>query len=451
MKLINLNLFNKSDIVAWVGAGGKSTLIFTLARTIYSNCVISTSTHLGSDQLSNANNFTEIYSDEQLKALNLDNYIGTHLITGPKSLSEPTKVIGFNQDSFDILFSKCKEGSLPIFIEADGSKNKPLKAPADHEPAIPKGVNKVCVVVGLSVIGKKLTQENVHRPEILASLINKSPGSEITWNDIYELLSSEYGSLKSIPDKTEKYLFLHQSDFINNKTALYTLAMKCKAHFDHVLISNYNRLEKTIEIDAHFGKVGCIILAAGESKRFGSPKQLAIWKNQTFIENTLDEVSKTCLKPIVVVTGAYHELIQPYLGRYQNIVNLYNRGWKLGQSSSVKTGLLYLKDKVEAIIFLLVDQPQIDHDMINKVIISYACGKRDIILHKYKEENRHPVLFSHNTFSDLLEIHGDSGGKQLFNKFIPFELIIDDPFLALDFDSSESLNNESEFNNLPSI
>ena len=82
--------------------------------------------------------------------------------------------------------------------------------------------------------------------------------------------------------------------------------------------------------------------------------------------------------------------------------------------------------------------------MINKVIITYACLKPNIIVHKFENKNRHPVLFSKNTFTDLLEIQGDSGGRQLFSKFIPFELIIKDSLLAVDFDSPESLTKRSE-------
>ena len=444
MNLTDLKLFTNSDLVAWVGAGGKSTLIFTLANTLYEKCIITTSTHLSFDQISTADHFTEINSTEQFDSLDLEKYEGTHLITGPESQIEPGKVTGIKQEIFYSLLNKCKKINLPVFIESDGSKNKPLKAPAKHEPAIPKGVNKVCVVVGLSAIGKQLTHEAVHRPELFSSLIKKPLGSKITWNDIYKLVINEEGSQKAIPINTEKYLFLNQSDQIINKNKLYNLALKCKSHFDHVLITNYDQTENNIEVEAHFGKIGCVLLAAGESKRFGSPKQLASWHNLTFIENILNEVSKTCLNPIVVVTGAYHDVIHPYLVKYQNIVNLYNPEWKSGQSSSVKSGLLFLKDNVEAIVFLLVDQPQIDHNMINKVVINFACSKPDIILHKYKNNNRHPVLFSKNTFYDLKKIQGDSGGKQLFNKYIPFEIIIEDPYLALDFDSPDLLNMKSD-------
>ena len=444
LNITDLKLFSKSDLVAWVGAGGKSTLIFTLAKTLFTNCVITTSTHFGSDQIYNADHYTEIKSIEDISSLGLENFVGTHLITGSESKFEAGKITGLSEEPLILLFSKCKKLTLPVFIEADGSKMKPIKAPAGHEPAIPGGVNKVCVVIGLSAINQPITSETVHRPELIANILNKQLGEQITWEDVYELAINESGSQKSIPCSAEKYLFLHQSDCISKKEDIHNLAVKCKPYFKHVLITKYNQTKDVIEVEAHFGSVGCVVLAAGESKRFGSPKQLAIWNKKTFIENIMDEVSRTCLKPNVVVTGAFHEDIDPFIVRYQNITNLYNPDWQSGQASSVKTGLLFLKNNVEAIIFLLVDQPQININMINKVIITYACLKPNIIVHKFENKNRHPVLFSKNTFTDLLEIQGDSGGRQLFSKFIPFELIIKDSLLAVDFDSPESLTKRSE-------
>ena len=193
-----LNLFKKTDTVAWVGAGGKSSLIFFLAKNLFTKCVISTSTHLAVYQKKWADRFSEINSIEQLKEINLKDYQGTYLITEPELETEPDKLSGLREEYMDLLINKCKNDQIPLFIEADGSKNRPLKAPAPHEPAIPSNVDKVCVVAGLSALGKPINSSSVHRGEYVARVLNKLPSEKLTLDDFYVLLTSNQGGLKSI-------------------------------------------------------------------------------------------------------------------------------------------------------------------------------------------------------------------------------------------------------------
>ena len=103
-----LNLFEKTDTVAWVGAGGKSSLIFFLAKNLFTKCVISTSTHLAVYQKKWADQFSEINSIEQLKEISLTDYQGTHLITENVPNTEPGKLSGLREEYMDLLIDKCK-------------------------------------------------------------------------------------------------------------------------------------------------------------------------------------------------------------------------------------------------------------------------------------------------------------------------------------------------------
>lgn len=434
-----LNLFNETDTVAWVGAGGKSSLIFYFAKNLFTKCVISTSTHLANTQKKWAEQFSEINSLNQLKELSLKDYQGAHLITEIELKTEPGKLLGLRKDFMDLLINKCKYDRIPLFIEADGSKNRPIKAPASHEPAIPLNVNKVCVVAGLSAIGKPINSNFVHRTELVAKILHKLPSENLTLDDYYLLLTSNEGGLKSIPEGIKKYLFLNQSDLLNGDKSIYKLALKCKRHFDHVLITYYDKTTNLLDVKADFEQVGCILLAAGESKRFGSPKQLAKWHDKTFFETVINNISVTTLKPVVVVTGAYQELLNPIISNYTNIINIFNPKWKDGQSESIKIGVEAIKNDVNAVIFLLVDQPQISSEMINRILIEYARTKTDIIAYEYNGKLRHPVLFSRVTFGDLKSIQGDTGGRQLFKNYSPLEIPINDSFYAMDFDTPEEL------------
>ena len=79
--------------------------------------------------------------------------------------------------------------------------------------------------------------------------------------------------------------------------------------------------------------------------------------------------------------------------------------------------------------------------MINNVLNLFAYQKPNIIVHNYKDQNRHPILFSKDTFHELLNIQGEKGGRQLFDKFSPLQVTLEDEYLALDIDTIEDLKN----------
>ena len=188
------------------------------------------------------------------------------------------------------------------------------------------------MVAGLSALGKPINSDSVHRGEYVAKILHKMPSEKLTLDDFYVLLTSNEGGLKSITDGIEKYLFLNQSDLLDVDENIFKLALKCKQHFDHVLITTYDKTTNSLDVVADFDDVGCILLAAGESKRFGSPKQLAKWHGKTLLETVLNNISATTLKPVVVVTGAYQASLNSITSNYKNIINIFNPKWKNGQS-----------------------------------------------------------------------------------------------------------------------
>ncbi|MBW6472392.1 MAG: putative selenium-dependent hydroxylase accessory protein YqeC [Anaerolineaceae bacterium] len=437
MKISSLNLFSTTDQVAWVGAGGKTSLIFAIAHELFSKkCVITTTTKMAHSEIE--------FADQSIKTdafynFELDRIKDVTLIYRGSAENESEKISGYLSEELKTLSDILHKNQVPLLIEADGSKRKACKFPGVHEPNIPSFVNKVCVVVGLSSIGKPLTDEYFHRPEEIAKVLNISIGESIVTDHIFEILSHPDGGLKNIPDEAEKILFLHQADKLIDNNQINDLALKLKGFYDQILLSEINN--GSLQIHAHWGKIGCIILAAGSGSRFGGPKQLAIFKNKTFIENVIETSQNVHFQNRVVILGAHFEEIRTVINKYEIVIQ-NNVHWENGQSSSVTLGVNYfLEHPVDAIIFLLVDQPQITPSMINNVLNLFAYQKPKIIVHNYKGENRHPILFSRDTFRELLDIKGDKGGRQLFDKFLPIQINLENDYQALDIDTIEDLKN----------
>jgi molybdenum cofactor cytidylyltransferase len=86
-----------------------------------------------------------------------------------------------------------------LLNEADGSRMRPFKAPADYEPVIPAETTLVVVVVGADVLGRSLDAEHVHRPELVATLSGAPMGAPVTPAIVARVLADPQGGRKGVP------------------------------------------------------------------------------------------------------------------------------------------------------------------------------------------------------------------------------------------------------------
>jgi molybdenum cofactor cytidylyltransferase len=114
-----------------------------------------------------------------------------------------------------------------------------------------------------------------------------------------------------------------------------------------------------------------------------------------------------------------------------------NPGWAAGQSTSISTGIDALPDNVGGVVFLLVDQPLIPVDLIQKLIQTHHRSPAAIIMPRVRERAGNPVLFDRQVFDKLKELEGDVGGRVLFESFPSRYVPWDDPRSQLDIDTPE--------------
>lgn len=87
-----------------------------------------------------------------------------------------------------------------LVLEADGSRNRPFKAPGDGEPVIPPAATVVLSVVGLDVIGRPLDESSVHRPERVAAIAGLPLGGTLEPEHVARVLLDALGGRKGVPD-----------------------------------------------------------------------------------------------------------------------------------------------------------------------------------------------------------------------------------------------------------
>ena len=464
-----------SPCVALIGAGGKTSAMFQLARQIPAPVIVTATSHLGGWQIPFADKhiITDIPAALEENEHGLQ---GVILVTGSMD-EDRTQPIDANL--LDWLHQFCGYHSIPLLIEADGARQKPLKAWAEHEPPIPSFVDQVLQVAGLTGLEKLLNDESVHRPELFSKLSGLQAGEPITPDALIRVLAHPEGGLKNIPARARRVALLNQADTLELQALAHGMAQPLLSTYHSVIISNL----KEEKIFAIHEPIAGIVLAAGESARFGRPKQLLDWHGQPFVHAVAQNALDAGLSPVVVVTGANAEQVgAAVMDLDVNVVR--NAEWKSGQGSSIRAGVLSLiqplpdlpqirqqislddnknshvgfgmhpsgvlregahrrsplggtAEEVGGAIFLLADQPQITTSIIRALVEKHAEGLYPIVAPMVLDRRANPVLFDRGTFSDLTTLEGDIGGRAIFHKHRVEYLPWHDDGLLLDVDTPE--------------
>lgn len=150
--------------------------------------------------------------------------------------------------------------------------------------------------------------------------------------------------------------------------------------------------------------IAAIVLAAGLSTRMGKPKMLLPWKDSTVIGYVLSTLSQAGINYIRLVTGAnHHELSQ--LMKQDEVELIFNKNYANGEMlSSIQVGLSHLADEIEAILVVLGDQPQIEVQVVRKIIERYQATQHPIIVPSFKLHRGHPWLLGKPYWQEICEL-----------------------------------------------
>jgi len=180
-----------------------------------------------------------------------------------------------------------------------------------------------------------------------------------------------------------------------------------------------------------------ILLAAGESRRMGSPKALLYYRGQTFIERICTAFLNAEVDELVVVLGAHADAVRPALPSHPALRAVVNSRYFQGQLSSLMVGIGALSPDSEAAVVNLVDHPLIAPATIKALIDSFRAVPLPILIASYQGRRGHPVLFSSQVYGEILAAPLDQGAKVVVRKEPSRvrEVQLDDPGILADIDT----------------
>jgi molybdenum cofactor cytidylyltransferase len=401
------------EAIAFVGAGGKTSAMFALAGEVTPPVLLSTTTHLGAWQANLADKHHVITSAKELQKIDFNNE-KTVLLTGPVSINQ--RLSSMDPMVLEGIYKDCRTHGYSLLIEADGARQRPLKAPADYEPVIPPWVDQVVVMAGLGGLGKPLDVDSVHRPELFAQLAGLKLGEEILVTHLAQVLGSPLGGLKGIPEGASRILFLNQAEGDMRRAQGARLARILEDAYERVLIGSFQQQYGEGPVSSAHGRTAGIILAAGGSERLGRVKQLLDWCGVPFVRQVAQTVLSAGLDPLIVVTGSDRVAVESALSDLA-VKCVHNPDWVTGQSSSMRVGLDSLPHRCDRVMFLLSDQPQVSPLLIRQLIERHNQQRAPITAPMMRARRGNPVLFGKETFEVLHRITGDEGGRAAFKKF----------------------------------
>ncbi len=423
-----LNVKSK-EVISFVGAGGKTTAALRLMDELagIGKLVVFTTTTKILEPIPRENEYL-LLAEEEEALLQMPELLARYskVFLSSRRLEEvdpaalggsdrdypvrPNKLEGVALSLVDLLSQRLSEAV--VLVEADGARHRALKAPAAHEPVVPASTTILVPMTDLTVLGKPLAEEHVHRPELVASLAGAAIGEPVTAEMVATVLSHPQGGLKGLPEHARAIPILNQITKdrpLDEARDIAHLALQ-NERIERVVIASLRAPEPVLEVITP--GVAAIVLAAGESQRFGQPKQLLPVGDRTMLQHVVDVVLDSPVEQVIVVLGCRAAEIGASIAD-RSVQVVVNERWKSGLSSSVQAGLLAVKPEVSAALFVLADQPGVTTEVIAKLIERYRKNHAPIVVPTHRGRRGNPVLFDRSLFAELLEVHGDQGGRQL--------------------------------------
>jgi molybdenum cofactor cytidylyltransferase len=164
------------------------------------------------------------------------------------------------------------------------------------------------------------------------------------------------------------------------------------------------------------GSIVGVVLGAGQSSRFGAPKQLLPFGDTTMLGQAVRNANASDLDRVVVVLGRASGELRGSVafGRAEVVENtLYGTGC----ASSLLAGMDAAGEGCEALVLLLGDQPGVRSGFIDAVLSDWRWDRPWASVTSYGGKLGHPFVFAREAFEDLRGLHGDKAVWKLIEAY----------------------------------
>jgi probable selenium-dependent hydroxylase accessory protein YqeC len=228
------------EVISLVGAGGKTTLMFRLARELWlsGKKVVTTTTTKILEPMPEETGSLFVDSDEK----KIKDFVRRHTdscrhVTVATERLESRKLKGISPSLVDELWRDS--GIDAIIVEADGAAGRPVKAPRENEPVLPASTTLVVGILGVDGTELVLNGENVFQPERISKITGIPVGQRLTGEAMAILMTHSEGVLKGVLASSRVVAFLNKVDIPEGIAKAKRIAQK-------ILAKRHEKIERII-------------------------------------------------------------------------------------------------------------------------------------------------------------------------------------------------------------
>ncbi|GAB5490011.1 MAG: molybdenum cofactor cytidylyltransferase [Phototrophicaceae bacterium] len=413
MKLHEAFEITRGDVVAFIGAGGKTSAMIGLGYELLDKewRILATTTEaIDEEQLQLMPHIMHYDSNPDAISAALSDYGFVFLYDSIHKGKVYGPAIEWTRQLLDTIDSDV------LLIEADSADGRPLKAPLKDEPYIPSEASLVVPIASLSALDQPLDDEHIYNSQAMIDKYGFYEGGNVRSPWIAQVLRDEDLGLRGIPDSARIVAYINRTPedgYLRGRARLIAKLVLQSSRVNAVALGSIRAANPVYELQR---SVGAIVLAAGQASRMGEPKLLLPWtKQHNILEHILQQLHRTRIDNICVVTGWYADDVRK-ITKTMGVKAVHNRAYKTGEMvSSLKTGLRAMPDNISAVLVVLGDQPRIEPKVLHQILNAYAEGQGDLIAPSYQMRRGHPILIGRKYWSELLSLRNYQSPREVIN------------------------------------
>ncbi len=228
------------EVISLVGAGGKTTLMFRLAKELLRSgkkVVTTTTTRILEPPPQETGCLFVDPDEERIKDFVWHELEQYHHITLAKERLGSGKLKGISPHLVNRLWNL--NGIDAIIVEADGAAGRSVKAPRENEPVIPASTTLIVAILGIDGVGKKLDDENVFQPERVSKVTGIRVGESVTDEAMATLMTHPEGIFKGAPPSSRVAALLNKVDIPDGVAKAKRIAQK-------ILDKEHQKIERVV-------------------------------------------------------------------------------------------------------------------------------------------------------------------------------------------------------------
>lgn len=178
-----------------------------------------------------------------------------------------------------------------------------------------------------------------------------------------------------------------------------------------------------------------VILAAGASVRFGSPKQILAYQGRSLIRRAADAAAALAGSHVTIVLGAHSREVEGELLGLDAYI-IHNADWRDGLASSVRKGLLTVPSAPLGVLLMACDMPLVDYALLDTMTDRWDLDRSRIITCTSERGTGLPAIIPRRYFKALMSIKGDPGINSFFARHKNVSVELQPPEVASNIDTS---------------